>query len=191
MQVRTALGLINRVLGEVLAQQEGDFAADTRWCVEWFKRFGFDSGPYDTADLLSKAKNTAVGGLKYAGVLKAQAGKVTLLSLGAMPDDYDPAHDDRLSEWKICLHLAKRLRTKGGDPAAQLMAVARDNVNLDTVKELAYLLYSIADKNGWPEIAHVFNGLGTSWSELDARSRRPEVAERSHVQRRLGLQPDR
>jgi putative DNA methylase len=60
MGVRTALGLINRVLGEVLTQQEGDFVADTRWCVEWFKSYGFDPGPYDVADLLSKAKNTAV-----------------------------------------------------------------------------------------------------------------------------------
>jgi putative DNA methylase len=189
MRVRTALGLINRVLGEVLAQQEGDFAADTRWCVEWFKRYGFDSGPYDVADLLSKAKNTAVRGLEYAGVLKAYAGKVTLLPVAAIPDDYDPAYDDRISEWKICLQLAKRLKDRGSAPAARLMASARDKVDLDAVLELAYLLYSIADRKGWAETALLFNGLGTSWSQLESEARKLTLTGPTLVQDQLNLRP--
>jgi putative DNA methylase len=66
------------------------------------------------------------------------------------------------------------------------MAVARDNVNLDTVKELAYLLYSIAGKNGWSDIAQLFNGLGTSWSELDATSRTAGIPGPTHMQGQLG-----
>jgi putative DNA methylase len=174
MPVRTALGLINRVLGEVLAQQEGDLTSDTRWCVEWFKRYGFEPGPYDIADLLSKAKNTTVRGLEGAAVLKAYAGKVTLFAPVAMPEDYEPIHDDRVSEWKTCLHLAKRLRLQGSYPAAQLMAAVRPYVDLDAVKELTYLLHSIAETKGWADAAQIFNGLGTFWSELDATSRGPE-----------------
>src|SRR5262249_34910508 len=102
MSIRTALGLINRVLSEVLTQQEGDFSADTRWCLEWFRRHGFDPGPYDTADLLSKAKNTTVHSLEGAGVVRAYAGKVLLLPPGAMSENYDPVRDHRISEWKIC-----------------------------------------------------------------------------------------
>ena len=48
----------------------------------------------------------------------------------------------------------------------KLMAAARDKVDLDAVKELAYLLFSIAEKKGWAETALLFNGLGTSWSDL-------------------------
>ena len=33
MTVRTALGLINQALDEILAEQEGDFDADTRFAV--------------------------------------------------------------------------------------------------------------------------------------------------------------
>ncbi len=189
MRVRTALGLINRVLGEVLTQQEGDFLADTRWCVEWFKRYGFDAGPYDIADLLSKAKNTAISGMERAGILEAQAGKVRLLSAWAIPDNYDPLPDDRISEWKICLHLAKLLKMKGGSSAARLMAETRSRIDLDVVKELAYLLHSIADRNGWSETAQLFNGLGTSWPEIDAASRRSDVAGLSSVQDQLGWLP--
>jgi putative DNA methylase len=181
MSVRTALGLINRVLAEVLAQQEGDFAADTRWCTEWFKQHGFDSGPYDRADLLSRAKNTAVGALQAAGIVKAHAGKVALLPVEELPYEYDPAEDDRISEWKVCLHLAKRLRFRGEEPAAQFMARAKNHADLDAVKELAYLLYSIADKKGWSEAAHLFNGLGTSWPEIDSASRKFHPAGPSYV----------
>ena len=35
MTVRTALALINQTLDEVLSEQEGDFNADTRFCVKW------------------------------------------------------------------------------------------------------------------------------------------------------------
>ncbi|MGH3923929.1 MAG: DUF1156 domain-containing protein, partial [Pseudonocardiaceae bacterium] len=37
MRVRTALGLINQVLGEVLTEQEGEFDPDTRWAIRWFE----------------------------------------------------------------------------------------------------------------------------------------------------------
>ena len=45
MTVRTALGIINQVLDEVLAEQEGEFDADTRWALAWFEQFGMGEGP--------------------------------------------------------------------------------------------------------------------------------------------------
>jgi putative DNA methylase len=172
MRVRPALALINQVLDEVLSQQEGDFGADTRWCLEWFKSYGFDPGPYGVAETLSKAKNTSVAGLERAGVLVSRAGKVKLLSVADLPAEYDPAQDDRASEWEIVLHLAKRLSEDGGNAAARLAAAARLVVDLDAVRELAYLLFSIAEKRGWPDVALLFNGLGTSWSDLEDASRK-------------------
>jgi len=41
MNVRTALSLINQSLDEVLAEQEGEFDADTRWALAWFDQYGF------------------------------------------------------------------------------------------------------------------------------------------------------
>ena len=37
--VRQALALINQVLDETLAEQEGDFDPDTRWALAWFEQF--------------------------------------------------------------------------------------------------------------------------------------------------------
>jgi len=189
MRVRMALALINQVLDEVLAQQEGDFGADTRWCLEWFKSYGFDEGSYGVAETLSKAKNTAVDGLVRAGVLKSGGGKVRLLSVEDLPADYDPARDDRVSEWEIVLHLAKKLQEEGGAAAARLMAATKAVVDIDVVRELAYLLFSIAERRGWAESARLFNGLGTSWSDLAEAARKPGVA-RPMVQGQLGFDED-
>src|SRR4029077_18811409 len=42
MSVRTALGLINQSLDEVLSEQEGEFDGETRWALAWFEQFGMD-----------------------------------------------------------------------------------------------------------------------------------------------------
>lgn len=174
MRVRAALSLINRVLDEKLSQLEGNVSADTRLCAEWFKQFGFNEGPFGTAETLSKGIDTSISGLERAGVLRSRAGKVKLLSVQELPDEYDPATDDRTSEWEICLHLAKALQNHGSDAAARLMAAARavPENDLDDVKELAYLLYSIAEKKGWAETALLFNNLGTSWTDIEDASRK-------------------
>ena len=39
--VRAALALINQTLDEALAEQEGDFDADTRWALTWFEQVWF------------------------------------------------------------------------------------------------------------------------------------------------------
>jgi putative DNA methylase len=174
MRVRTALSLINQVLDEKLSQLEGDVSAATRFCVEWFKQHGFDEGSFGTAETLSKGIDTSIPGLERAGIVKSRAGKVKLLSVQELPDDYDPTTDDRTSEWEICLHLAKRLQNRGADAAAALMASAQGvpGIDLDDVRELSYLLYSIAEKKNWAETALLFNNLGTSWTDIEDVSRK-------------------
>ncbi|HEV3118992.1 MAG TPA: hypothetical protein VGY58_18205, partial [Gemmataceae bacterium] len=49
MSVRTALGIINQVLDEVLAEQEGDFDPDTRWALAWFSEYGMNEGVLSAA----------------------------------------------------------------------------------------------------------------------------------------------
>ncbi len=99
--VRAALALINQTLDEVLAEQEGDFDADSRWALAWFEQYGFDAGEYGVAGTLSKAKNTSVQGMKGAGILdrKSAGGKVRLLMPSELPGDWDPATDPRLTNW--------------------------------------------------------------------------------------------
>lgn len=189
MSVRTALKLINDVVAEAQSDQVGDVTDDTKWCLEWFSTYGFEAGPFGKADQLARSKNVAVAGLQQAGVLRAGGNKACLLAIGDLASDYDPRHDERVSEWEIALHLAKRLREQGADQAAWLMAAARTVVDLDAVRQLTYLLYSIATDRGWTEIALLFNGLGTSWPDL-AEASRKVVAAGAGVQGQLGFDAD-
>jgi len=42
MKVRTALGLINQALDEVLSEQESDYDPETRWALSWFEQHQFN-----------------------------------------------------------------------------------------------------------------------------------------------------
>ena len=79
LTVRDALALINQTLDEALAEQEGDFDADSRWALTWFEQSGFDEGEYGVAEQLSKSKNTSVAGMVEAGILESKRGNVRLL----------------------------------------------------------------------------------------------------------------
>ena len=52
LSVREALALINQTLDEALAEQEGDFDADSRWALTWFEQSGFAEGEYGVAEQL-------------------------------------------------------------------------------------------------------------------------------------------
>ena len=78
LSVRQALALINEVLDESLAQQEGDFDPESRWAVTWLDTHGFDPGPSGEAILLSTARGTALNALEQSGLIEAKSGKVRL-----------------------------------------------------------------------------------------------------------------
>ena len=85
LSVREALALINQTLDEALAEQEGDFDADSRWALAWFEQSGFAEGEYGVAETLSKAKNTSVSGMVDARILASSRGKVRLLKPSELP----------------------------------------------------------------------------------------------------------
>src|SRR5207249_8434307 len=93
LSVREALALINQTLDEALAEQEGDFDADSRWALTWFEQSGFAEGEYGVAEQLSKSKNTSVQGMKDAGILdkKSPGGRVRLLRPKELASNWDPA----------------------------------------------------------------------------------------------------
>jgi putative DNA methylase len=169
LRVRRALSIINEVLDEVLAEQEGDFDADTRWCVKWFEQHGWNEGPYSQAETLATATNTSVRGLERAGVLRARAGKAMLLSPEQLRSDCDPATDVRPTVWEATLHLSKRVEEQSVAAAgAFLVKVGRTWVDVDAVRELAYRLCNIAERKERPQLGNRFNNLVTSWPDLVA-----------------------
>jgi len=164
LTVREALALINQTLDEALAEQEGDFDADTRWALTWFEQSGFAEGEYGVAEQLSKSKNTSVDGMAEARILESKRGKVRLLRPEELPADWDPATDPRLTAWEIVHHLIRVLAGGGEGAAAEL--VAKLGAKAEIARELAYRLYTLCERKKRAAEALAYNGLVQSWPEI-------------------------
>ena len=169
LSVRAALALINQTLDEALAEQEGDFDADTRWALTWFEQTGFAEGDYGVAEQLSKSKNTAVAGLADAGIIMSKAGKVRLLKPAELPTDWDPTTDTRLTVWEMVHHLVRILEAGGEGAAAQI--VAKLGSQAETARELCYRLYTLCERKKRANEAMAYNGLVQSWPEITRLAR--------------------
>jgi putative DNA methylase len=164
LSVREALALINQTLDEALAEQEGDFDADSRWALTWFEQSGFDEGEYGVAEQLSKSKNTSVAGMVEAGIVESRRGKVRLLPPEELPADWDPATDPRLTAWEI-VHQLIRVLASGGEGAAAGL-VAKLGPKAEIARELAYRLYTLCERKKRAAEALAYNGLVQSWPEI-------------------------
>lgn len=162
--VRDALSVINQVLDEVLTEQEGECDSDTRWALAWFEQHGFDTGEYGIAEVLSKAKDTSVGGMVDAGILQAKGGKVRLLRPAELPVDWDPSTDKRLTAWEMVHHLV-RAQEFGGDEAAAAV-MAKLGSKAEVARDLAYRLYAIAERKNRAAEALWYNSLVQSWPDI-------------------------
>ncbi len=171
MAIRTALQIINHFLAE------DDFDADTQFCLHWFEQFGWSNGQFGEADVLARAKATSVDGLALAGVVEAGGGSVRLLKWAEYPSDWDPRKDTRLPIWEALHHLIRTLK-QGGETAAGAVSAAILG-KLEAVRQLAYRLYTLCERQGWAEDARAYNELITSWSGIESAASNAQPAQRS------------
>ncbi len=144
LPVREALALINEAMDVILAEQEGDFDADSRFALAWFEQSGFIDGDYGVADVLARAKNTSVKGMEDAGIVNSKSGKVRLLKPDELSKDWNPATDSRLTVWEVVHQLIRCLAAGGESGAAELLAKLGSKADIG--RELAYRLYQIAER---------------------------------------------
>jgi putative DNA methylase len=176
VSVREALTLINQTLDELLAEQESDFDGDTRWALAWFEQSGFAEGEFGVAETLSKAKNTSIAGMVEADILSSKRGKVRLLKPEELSSDWDPGTDARLTAWVMVHHLVRALEADGESAAASL--VAKLGSKAEIARELAYRLYTIAERKKRAGEALSYNALVQSWPEISRLARaKPAPAE--------------
>jgi putative DNA methylase len=179
LTVREALALINQVLDETLAEQEGDFDADSRFAIAWFEQHGFAEGEFGVANVLAQAKNTGMNGLVDAGIIDAKRGKVRLLAPNELPADWDPATDARFTHWEAVHHLIRALEAGGEGAAARL--VARLGTRAETARELAYRLYTVCERKKRAAEALQYNALVQSWPEIGRLAREGGAPEAEQV----------
>ena len=164
MSVRTALQLINRFLAE------GDFDADTQFCLQWFEQHGWKDGAFGDADTLARGKGTSVDGMKEAGVLQSGSGKVRLLKWAEYPTDWDPRTDTRTPIWEALHQLICALKQGGESASGALLAALGGKA--EAVSQLAYRLYTLCERLGQAEDARAYNELVTSWTGIETAAAR-------------------
>ena len=174
MPVREALLLINATLSEVLNEQETEFDPYTRFCVKWYKEFGWSEGSSGIADTLARASDTSIAALERGGAFEARAGKAKLISPTTLSTSsgWNPATDDSLSIWECAVRLAGIMSREGADAVTKLLPAVEARVGLDAVKELGFLLFHEAEKKGDTKDAILFNGLVGAWSDLAQEAKR-------------------
>ena len=174
MSVRAALVEINRMLDETLARQEGDLDADTRFCVAWYEQYGTGERAYGEGEVLFNAKNTSFEGLQDAGVIVGGKGKVRLTRREELASNWNPATDQRLTDWKGAQHLTHSLTAErgGGVAEAARLVLAMGADRAEKARALAYRLYSLADRKGWADEARAYNILVTSWPQIQTEAGR-------------------
>ena len=164
LSVRSALALINQTLDEALADQEGDFDADTRWALAWFEQLGFEEGEFGVADVLARAKGTAVNGLTEAGIVSSGRGKVQLRKPSDLTSEWNPETDKRLTTWESVHRLIKD-QTESGEAGAAAI-VSKLGGNAETARELCYRLYTLCERKKRAADAMPYNALVQSWPEI-------------------------
>jgi putative DNA methylase len=162
--VREALALINQTLDEALAEQEGDFDADSRWALTWFEQHGFAEGEYGVAELLSKSKNTSVTGMVEAGIVESKQRMVKLIRPKDLSSEWDPTSDPRLTAWESVHQLIRALEAGGEAAAAEL--VAKLGAKAEVARELCYRLYTLCERKKRAPEALSYNALVQSWPEI-------------------------
>ncbi len=187
MGVRTALQLINRFLSE------DDFDHDTQFCLHWFEGQGWAEGKYGDADVLARAKGTSVGGLQTSGVVESGGGKLRLLRWAEYPGSagVSPAKKEAAisptkaakmaalqSVWESLHQLILALNRQGETAAGALLAQMPDRA--ESMRALAYRLYTLCERKGWAEDARSYNELITAWGNIETAGQEIGYAGSQH-----------
>lgn len=172
MTVQQALGLINEVTDEVRGEGISDMDPDTRFAVKWFRQFGWATETSGTALQMAQSVGTSVGSLERGGIFATSGGRGKLLSPDELSNNWDPVTDDRVSVWEATVRLASALSAGGVDAVSALLPAVQSRVRLESVKELAYLLFHESERMRSTQDALTFNALVTAWGDVNAQAQK-------------------
>ena len=166
MTVRSALQIINQELDVYFNEQDGELDANSRFCVDLYTQNAFNNLKFGDADTLARAKNTSVAALAAKGVLSAEKGIVRLLTREELPEKVDTREE---SIWLLCQQLTRAMETGGVEACAQIVALMLGS-NTERAKDLAYRLYTLAERKGWTQEGYAYNALVVAWREIQSRA---------------------
>ncbi len=166
MSVRSALKIINEEIDLYFNEQVGDMDSASRFCVDLFTQYAYNNVKYGDAEILATAKSTSIPMMAAHGILYAKAGIVHLVERAELPDKVDI---DEQCIWKLTQQLTQAME-KGGIEACAKIIVNIFGSNVERAKDLAYRLYTIAERKNWATEAYAYNALVVAWLDIQARA---------------------
>lgn len=166
MPVRAALKIINEEIDLYFNEQVGDMDSASRFCVDLYTQNAFNDIKYGEAEILATAKSTSIPMMASHGILYAKGGIVHLLDRDDLPETVDTGES---CVWMLTQQLTQAM-AKGGVEACAKIVANMFGSNGERAKDLAYRLYTIAERKNWANEAYAYNALVVSWPDIQARA---------------------
>lgn len=166
MTVRSALQIINEEVDMYFNEQVGSMDAASRFCVDLYTQCAYNNIKYGEAEILANAKSTSIPMMAAHGVLYAKAGIVHLVEREELPKKVDSSEQNI---WLLTQQLTRAMAKGGVNACAEIIAPMFGS-NAESAKDLAYRLYTIAERKGWAEEAYAYNNLVVAWPDIQSRA---------------------
>ena len=164
MTVRSALQLINEEIDLYFNEQVGDLDAASRFCVDLYTQYAYNDVKYGEAEILANAKATSIPMMASHGILYAKAGIVRLLERNELPEAIDNGESNI---WLLTQQLTRAME-KGGIQECAKAVFPIIGSTAEYAKDLAYRLYTIAEKKNWAQEAYAYNSLVVAWPDIQS-----------------------
>lgn len=166
MSVRSALKIINQELDLFFNEQDSELDSESRFCVDLYSMNAFNDLKFGDANILANAKGTSVAAMASHGILYAQKGVVHLIERPDLPKEID-VHEENI--WLLCQQLTYLMEKEGIEGTAKAIADMYGS-NAERAKDLAYRLYTIAERKKWAQEGYAYNALVVAWPEIQSRA---------------------
>lgn len=166
MSVRSALQVINEEIDLYFNEQFGSLDKASRFCVDLYTQNAYNDMKYGEAEILANAKGASIPLMAGHGILYARGGVVHLLERNDLPEEID---DGEENIWLLTQQLTRAMAT-GGIEACAKIVVDMFGSNAEYAKDLAYRLFTIADKKNWAAEAYAYNALVVAWPDIQSRA---------------------
>lgn len=166
MSVRSALQVINEEVDLYFNEQVGSLDAASRFCVDLYTQCAYNNIKYGEAEILANAKSTSIPMMAAHGVLYAKAGVVHLMERSELPTEVD---SNESTVWLLTQQLTHAMATGGIEACAKIVWGIFGS-GAEAAKDLAYRLYTIAERKGWTEEGYAYNALVVAWPDIQSRA---------------------
>ena len=166
MTVKAALQIINEEIDLYFNEQVGELDSMTRFCIDLYITYAFNDIKFGDADILARAKGTAVATLASHDIVYAKAGMVHLTERKYLPDKIDV---NESCIWMLTQQLTQAMATGGVEACAKAVFMMFGS-NAEKAKDLAYRLYTIAEQKNWTDEAFAYNALVVAWPDIQSRA---------------------